>query len=172
MPRGGKRQGAGRLPELDPETAMLIRRDCEQRANVQRRQQADERRDRKLAKHGFDWGEDKHGNSFKDKDGNRIHVIRMADKYRAELVKYGHENGKARIPDNLPDNAYQAIEVMRANRDRGFFGAYSEPLPRLYGSRQAIIDAVAADWSAIGVRVSPRMVRTIWETLEAPADDL
>lgn len=151
MPRGGRREGAGRKPDIPPELAKAIRDDCESHSEVQRQQQALALLDRQLRRRGIVWEE--------DSEPNPIYQVPL--KYRSIVSKYGSEQPDRKIPEDLPDQVVYAIDTMRANKkalgDRRF---YSTPLPGLYGKRQAIIKAVAKTWG-----VSPRTVRTIWESV-------
>lgn len=150
MGRGGKRAGAGRKPLLDAEVARCIRRDCEQRANEFRREQAYRRHERRMEKRGVIRSE--------DGEPDPVHMVLKED--RPQVVKFGVEDpDNTHLPEALSAEARSAIDFMRRNRK--WFGAYSEPLPRLANGRQQIICAVASDWG-----LSPRMVREIWEADE------
>lgn len=148
MTRGGKRSGAGRKTDLDPEEIETIRRDCEQRASSLQYQQAIRRHDRKMEKRGF----------IREEDGepDPVHLVPLEE--RPAVIRFGiNDPDNYNLPETLSDEARSAIEFMRANKKH--FGFYSEPLPRLASGRQEIIDAVARDWG-----VSARTVRSIWET--------
>lgn len=148
MPRGGNRKGSGRPSLLSAEMAAHIRRDCEQRAEVLKREQAQKRLDRYLARKGLVRQE--------DGESDPIHQVPLNE--RPLVLDYGiHNPGKSPLPGEISEEARYAIDFLRKHRE--LFGAYSIPLPRLASGRQEIIAAVAQDWA-----VSERMVRTIWET--------
>lgn len=148
MGRGGKRPGAGRKTSLDEETVATIRRDCEQRANVLRQEQAVQRHKTKMIKRGVTRGE--------DGDTDPVRLVPLED--RAAVDRYGVKDPTNRhLPERLSDEAKSAIEIIRHNQK--WFGVYSEPLPRLARGRSRIIADVARDWG-----VSERTVRTIWES--------
>ena len=148
MTRGGKRDNAGRKSDIPPpDVVKAIRSDCESRALIERRKQAYARHKRQLEKRGVVWEE----------DGLPNPVQQVPLKYRSVVSQYGVDQPKKKIPESLPEEIKYAIDTIRANKKAG--GLYSIPLPRLYRQRQAIIAAVAQSWG-----LSPRTVRTIWET--------
>ena len=148
MARGGKRSGAGRKPDLDPEIVEHIRRDCEQRASIIKHGQAAMRLERRLAKRGF----------ARIDEEDEIDILQRVPLHeRPTVARFGHvEITNNHFPEELSDEAQTAIEWMRSNAVH--FRLYREPLPQLAKGRQEVIDAVARDWN-----VSPRMVRSIWE---------
>lgn len=151
MARGGKREGAGRKPQLETDVIDAIRRDCEQRANVLKHEQALRRHERKLAKRGL----------VRNEDGEKDIVDLVPLSERRTVIRFGiREPENMHFPEALSAEARAAIDFIRSNRK--FFGAYSEPLPRLAHGRQAILESVARDWD-----ISVRMVREIWETSPA-----
>ena len=105
-----------------------------------------------MAKRGWVWGE--------DGEPNPIELDDEFLDYRPTVSRLGSLEPEKKIPSNLPLEVRYAIETIRANKiARGKRDYYSvEKLPRLYGSRQKIINAVADAWG-----VSPRTVRRIWE---------
>ena len=88
------------------------------------------------------------------------------------LPKMQREKVLQQVHQDYREQVLHAIDSMRNYRrvlvaigapPDGFL--VSQPLPRLYGPRQEIIDAVAADWG-----VSRRTVRAIWEKGEPDTD--
>lgn len=168
--RGGKREGAGRLPDVSAEYAAFIRKDCEQRANEQLRTQAEKRIKRQLESRGV---------LLKDEEGPKDNKGEYRDlcalgrddweddrlaKYRKEnnpkVWEYGF-NPEKRIPDDIPEDVEIAINAVRNNRKLGVTGkSYSAPFPQQLsnGQRKKIMQDVARDHG-----VSERTVRTIWE---------
>ena len=148
MPRGGKRSGAGRKAQLDPDEIESIRQDCEQRASRLQYQQAVQRHDRKMEKRGF----------IRDEDGETDAVHQAPLEERPAIIRFGiDEPDNHNLPEALSEEARYAINFIRTNKK--YFGFYSEKLPRLANGRQEIIDAVARDWG-----ISSRTVRSIWES--------
>jgi hypothetical protein len=146
MPRGGKREGAGRKPSLDPEMIQMIRRDCEQRANVLRQKQAEHLHKRTMAKRGVVRGK----------------IMRLeSTQERKAVIRFGiDEPDNNHFPESLSEPARAAIDFMREKRK--WFGRYPLRLPGLAKGRDEIIAQVASDWE-----LSERMIRSIWES--APA---
>ncbi|KRR20361.1 hypothetical protein [Bradyrhizobium retamae] len=161
MPRGGRRLGAGRKPDIPPEDAALIREDCEQRARAARRKQWEASVNRELERRGVDWGRDKAARTpteLGNPDWKPERLIEYRRKYNPIVSEYGLNPEKS-IPKNLPVRVEAAINAVRDNRKASGELYSTETLPRLYGrQRQKIIADVARSWG-----MTPRAVRTIWE---------
>ncbi|MBR1173681.1 hypothetical protein JQ617_06915 [Bradyrhizobium sp. KB893862 SZCCT0404] len=155
MSRGGKRDGAGRKPDLLPEDAKLIREDYEQRARQVRKVQWEKGLGRQLKKRDI---EPNPGELKCPKSWTPERVFEFRAKYNPIVSEYGLSRRK--VPEGLPMNVEHAIMKMRHNRQKGIRKRYfsTQDLPRLYRGRQAVIEAVAHSWG-----ISSRMVRTIIE---------
>jgi hypothetical protein len=147
MPRGGKRDGAGRKYTVSPELEFLIREDFARLAWAQRLEQASQIANRAA---GVVWEEDRKPNP----------VSQVPLKDRATVSKYGSLEPEAKLPDDLSDEAWHAIQVIRENKKKlqGKPLNYEVPLPGLYRGRQAIIKEIA-----VSRGVSVRTVRSILE---------
>jgi hypothetical protein len=148
MQRGGRRDGAGRPPNVSQEDAEFIRRDYEQRARAAQREQWEATNMRKIAKReGVTWGEP-----------NPVELVPRDD--RKDVSDYGLKWPDKPIPEKFTDVVYSAIMLVRENKKKKTRRHQStETLPKLAGGqRQKIIAAVAQAWG-----VPPRTVRTIIE---------
>lgn len=147
MPRGGAGRGQGRKYTVSPELEFLVREDFARLAWKQRLEQAGQIAARAA---GVVWEE----------DGEPNPVSQVPLKERAIVAKYGSLEPEAKIPTGLSDEAWRAIDVMRANKKKleGKPQLYTAPLPGLYRGRRAIIKEIARLRG-----ISERTVRSILE---------
>lgn len=160
--RGGKRAGAGRLPDVSATTAKFIRRDYEQRRKQKLTEQAQGRIVRGLVKLGVDWRKDKKGRApteLGNPDWEPEKLIAYRRKHNQTVIEYGRNPGK-RIPENLPTRVEEAINAVRDGQKTAG-KRYSAPLPKKLstGERKKIIADLARTYE-----VSERRIRTIIET--------
>jgi hypothetical protein len=170
MPRGGRRLGAGRKPDIPPEDAKLIREDCEQRSRAQRRKQWEASIKRELVKRGgVIWEEGGKPNPadlrevfnrLRKRSGMPPVTTAEVARYQSIVSEYGLQKPEKKIPESLPEKVKNAIDRVRENKKKKTRRHFStQTLPGLYGrQRQKIIADVARSWG-----VTPRAVRSIWE---------